>query len=59
MKILSCQCEKENKKGEGFHILHLYWSFSSDITAMKDLIMLLLPVYLAVYGLYRVIPNHC
>ena len=35
---LTCQSEKEDKKAEGFQILHCYWSFSSDILAVKGLI---------------------
>ena len=34
---LTCQCEKEVKKAEGFLILHFYGSFSSDIMAVKGL----------------------
>ena len=34
----TCQCEKDDKKAEGFQILHFYWSFSSDIMAVKGLI---------------------
>ena len=29
------QCEKEDKQTEGFQILHLYWSFSSGVVAVK------------------------
>ena len=32
-----CQYEKENKKAEGFHISHFYWSFSSENMAVKGL----------------------
>ena len=32
-----CQCEKENRKDYGFQISHYYWSFSSEIIAMKGL----------------------
>ena len=35
----TCQCEKENKKAEGFKILHFYWPFSSDIMAVKGLML--------------------
>ena len=31
------QCKKEDRKAEGFQILHFYWPFSSDITAVKGL----------------------
>ena len=31
------QCKKEDKKAEGFQISHFYWSFSSDIMAVKGL----------------------
>ena len=31
------QCEKENKKAEGFQISHFYWPFSSDIMPAKGL----------------------
>ena len=34
---VTCQCEKENKKADGFHIWHLYWSFLSDTAAVKGL----------------------
>ena len=34
----TCQCEKEDKKAEGFQILHFYWLFSSDIVAVTGLI---------------------
>ena len=34
---LQSQCKKENKKAEGFQISHFYWSFSSDIMAVKGL----------------------
>ena len=33
----TCQCEKEDKKAYGFQILHFYWSFSSDLMAVKGL----------------------
>ena len=36
----TCQCKKEDKKSEGFQILHFYWSFSSDIMAVKGLMCL-------------------
>ena len=29
--------KKENKKAEGFQVLHFYWSFSNDIMAVKGL----------------------
>jgi len=31
------QSETDNKKAEGFQILHFYWSFLSAITAVKGL----------------------
>ena len=31
------QCEKEDKEASGFLISHFYWSFTSDITAVKGL----------------------
>ena len=31
----TCQCEKEDKKLEGFHISHFYWSFLSENMAVK------------------------
>ena len=34
---LTCQCEKEDEKAEGFQMSHFYWSFSSDIMAIKGL----------------------
>ena len=38
MKILSQEgAEKEDKKAEGFQILHFYWLFLSDIMAVKGL----------------------
>ena len=38
MKILShASAKKETKKAEGFQISRLYWSFSSDIKAVKGL----------------------
>ena len=37
----TCRCEKENKKGLRVKILHFYWSFSSDILAVKGLIVCL------------------
>ena len=33
----TCQCETEDKNTDGFQILHFYWSFSSDIMAVKGL----------------------
>jgi len=33
----TCQCKKEDRNSKGFHILHFYWSFSSDIMAVKGL----------------------
>ena len=36
-KPFTCQCEKKNKKAEVFQISHYYWSFSSDIMAVKGL----------------------
>ena len=33
----TCQCEKEDKKTEGFQIPHFYSSFSSEIMAVKGL----------------------
>ena len=38
----TCQCEKEKEKAEGFQISHFYWSFSSDIMAVKGFCLLLL-----------------
>ena len=35
----TCQCEKEDRKAEGFQILHFYGPFSDGITAMKGLIL--------------------
>ena len=38
MKILSrASAKKEDRNSYGFHILHCYWSFSSDIKAVKGL----------------------
>ena len=34
---LTCQCEKQNKKVEGFQISHFYGSFSNDTMAVKGL----------------------
>ena len=31
------QCEKEDRKAEGFQISHFYGSFSNDIMAVKGL----------------------
>ena len=33
----TCQCQKEDKKASEFQISHFYWSFSSDIIAVKGL----------------------
>ena len=33
----TCQCKKEEENAEGFQILHCYWSFLSDIIAVKGL----------------------
>ena len=33
----TCQCEKGGKNAEGFQTSHFYWSFSSDIMAVKGL----------------------
>jgi len=33
----TCQCKKEEENAEGFQILHFYWSFLSDIIAVKGL----------------------
>ena len=30
-----CQCDKEDKEASGFKMSHFYWSFTSDITAVK------------------------
>jgi len=39
MKILShASAKKEDKNDQGFQIWHFYWSFSSDIMAVKGLI---------------------
>ena len=35
----TCQCEKEDRKAEGFQILHFYCSLSNDILAVRGLIM--------------------
>ena len=35
----TCQCEKEGKKAQGFQVSHFYWLFSSDIMAVKGLIV--------------------
>ena len=35
--LFTCQCENEDKKVKGLQILHFYWSFSSDIMAVKGL----------------------
>ena len=36
----TCQCEKEDKKAEGFEILHFYGSFSNGSMAVKELMLL-------------------
>ena len=36
-EILSCQCEKANKKTYEFQISHFYWPFSSDSMSVKGL----------------------
>ena len=36
---LTHHCEKEDKMVEGFQISHFYWLFSSDIMAVKGLIV--------------------
>ena len=33
--LFTCQCEKEDKKAEGFQMSHFDWSFSNDIMAAK------------------------
>ena len=33
----TCQCEKGNKKAEGFQISHFYRSFSNEIMEVKGL----------------------
>ena len=38
----TCQCEKQDKKDEGFQISRFYWSFSSDIVTVKGLIKIFL-----------------
>ena len=35
MPLRTCQCEKEDKKVEGFQISHFYWFFLSDVMAVK------------------------
>ena len=35
--LLTCQCQTEDKKAEEFQILLFFWSFSSDIVAVKGL----------------------
>ena len=37
-KPFTCQCEKENKKGLRVSDFTFYWSFSSDVMAVKGLI---------------------
>ena len=37
----TCQCEKEDKKAEGFQISLSYWSFTNDVTAVKGLRILI------------------
>ena len=34
---LTRQCENEDRNSSGFQISHFYWSFSSDIIAVKGL----------------------
>ena len=34
------QSEKEDRKAEEFQISHFYWSFSSDVMAVKGLILI-------------------
>ena len=34
----TCLCNKEDEKAEGFQIWYFYWSLSSDIMAVKELI---------------------
>ena len=36
----TCQCEKEDKKTDGFQILHFYWLVLSDIMVVKGLLCL-------------------
>ena len=33
----ACQCEKEDRNSLEFKIWHFYWSFSSDVMAVKGL----------------------
>ena len=33
----TCQCEKDDKKAEGFQTSHFYGLFSKDIMAVKEL----------------------
>ena len=33
----TCQCEKDDKKAEGFQTSHFYGLFSNDIMAVKEL----------------------
>ena len=35
----TCQCEKADKKAQGFQISHFYGSFSSDFMAAKGLMV--------------------
>ena len=35
----TCRCKTGNRKAEGFEISHYNWSFSSDIMALKGLII--------------------
>ena len=37
MKILSCQCENEDKKAYGFYISYFYWSFLITLMAVTGL----------------------
>ena len=43
------QCEKEDKKTEGFQISHFYGSFSSDVMAVKGLNRVIY-IYIYAYG---------
>ena len=66
MKTLSHANSKKKEKGEekkayGFQISHFYWSFSSDITAMKGLTDVLsylnLPPSTLDYVIFKVEPR--
>ena len=51
----TCQCKKDDKKAQRFPMSHFYWSFSSNIMAVKGLNMHTNICRLYIYNFYTLI----